>query len=109
MFTPSAVIGTWFRGLISVAVIFGAVWLFALWYRELPGPVEAVRPVPREQLREQLAETDLPRPTVLMRISAWRPGLDKPTALLSSAVFLTLLALGAGRLSYPLIRRPGKD
>lgn len=38
-----------------------------------------------------------------------RPGLDKPTAFLAGALFLSMLSLGAGRLFYPLFRRPGKD
>ena len=106
MFTPSAVIGMWFRGLIGVAVISGAVCLFALWYRELPRPVEEVRPLPNQQLNE----SDPPRlPGALERISFWRPGLDKPTALLTAGLLLSMFSLGAGRLFYPLLRRPGKD
>ena len=57
MFTPSAVIGMWFRGLMGVAVISGAVCLFALWYRELPRPVEEVRPLPNQQLDEPRSYT----------------------------------------------------
>ena len=105
MFTPSTVIGMWFRGLISVGVISAAVCLFALWYRELPGPVGEVRPLPKQQLVQ--ADPQPPGPS--KRISAWRPGLDKPTAMLTGALLLSMLALGAGRLSYALLRRPGKD
>ena len=52
MFTPSAVIGMWFRGLIGIAIVSGAVCLFALWYRELPQSVEEVRPLPNQRLDE---------------------------------------------------------
>src|SRR6185295_14749703 len=106
MFTPSTVIGMWFRGLISVAVISGAVCLFALWYRELPETVAQVQTLPREQVVEVEVP---PSPGAIAKISAWRPGLDKPTALLTGAVALSVLALGAARLSYPLFRRLGKD
>ena len=106
MFTPSAVIGMWFRGLVSVAVISGAVCLFALWYRELPETVAEVQTLPRGEV----VEVGTPRSHgAIAKISAWRPGLDKPTALLTGAVFLSMLALGAARLSYPLFRRLGKD
>ena len=50
MFTPSAVIAMWFRGLFGVAVISGAVYLFSLWYRELPQQVETVRAFPNRRL-----------------------------------------------------------
>ncbi len=106
MFTPSAVIGMWFRGLIAVAIISGAVCLFALWYRELPRPVEEVRPLPTQRVND----FDPTRvPGALERITSWRPGLDKPTALLTAGLLLSMFSLGAGRLFYPLLRRPGKD
>ena len=106
MFTPSAVIGMWFRGLVSVAVISGAVCLFRVWYRELPETVAEVQTLPKGEV----VEVGTPRSHgAIAKISAWRPGLDKPTALLTGAVFLSMLALGAARLSYPLFRRLGKD
>ena len=106
MFTPSAVLAMWFRGLIGVAVVSAAVGLFALWYRELPQPVEKVRPLPDQQLTESDADW---LPSAPGRISHWRPGLDKPTALLTGALLLSTLSLDAGRLFYPLLRRAGKD
>ena len=106
MFTPSAMIGMWFRGLMAVAIISGAVCLFALWYRELPRPVEEVRPLPTQRVNDfEPARV----PGALERISFWRPGLDKPTALLIAALLLSMFSLGAGRLFYPLLRSPGKD
>ena len=106
MFTPSAVIGMWFRGLMGLAVVSGAVCLFALWYRELPHRVEEVRPLPNQQLDEPHPAR---LPGALERISFWRPGLDKPTALLAAALLLSMFSLGAGRLFYPMLRRPGND
>jgi pimeloyl-ACP methyl ester carboxylesterase len=103
VFTPSAVIGMWFRGLIAVTVVAAAVCLIALWYSELPPP-DKVRPLPNQQVNE----ADPPR-RPLDRIAVWRPGLDKPTALLTGALFLSMVSLGAGRLFYPLLRRPGND
>jgi pimeloyl-ACP methyl ester carboxylesterase len=106
MFTPSAVIAMWFRGLIGVAVIFGAVTLVACWYRELPRTVVEVRPL----TAQQVIESDPPRIlSARERITNWRPGLDQPTALLAAGLALTALALGAGRLFYPLMRRAGED
>ena len=106
MFTPSAVIGTWFRGLISIAVISAAVCLLAHWYRELPRPIKEVQLVPNQQLNESDPAW---LPTGLRKISSWRPGLDKPTALLTAGLLLSLLSLGVGRLAYPLLRRRGND
>jgi pimeloyl-ACP methyl ester carboxylesterase len=106
MFTPSAVIATWVRGLLSLALIAGAACLFVLWYRELPRRVENVQPLPGQQLNE----SDPPWPSgALRRISRWRPAVDKATALLAGAVLLSIWSLGAGRLTYPLLRRRGKD
>ena len=106
MFTPSAVIGMWFRGLMGIAVVSVTACLFALWYRELPQLAEEVRPVPNQKLDE-------PRPVrlpgVLQRISLWRPGLDKPTASLTAALLLSLLSLGGGRRMFPLLRHPAQD
>jgi pimeloyl-ACP methyl ester carboxylesterase len=96
----------WFRGLFAVTVITAAVCLFTLWYRELPRSVVEVRPSPNQQLNEN----DPPRrPTALKRLYLWRPGFDKPTALLTAALLLSMFSLGAGRLFYPLLRRAGKD
>jgi hypothetical protein len=98
VFTPSAVIAMWFRGLIAVAVISGAVSLFSLWYRELPRPVEVVGPLPSQQMNESNPAW---LPGALRRISYWRPAFDKPTALLTSAVLLSMFSVGAGRLLDP--------
>ena len=106
MFTPSAVIATWFRGLMGLALIAGAAYLFVHWYRELPRPVEQVRVVPNQQLPES---SPARRPGALTRVSHWRPALDKPTAMLTGAILLSFWSLGAGRLTVSLLRRPGKD
>jgi hypothetical protein len=85
---------------------FGADCLFALWYSELPQAVEDVRTLPNQQLDEP----HLVRlPIALERISFWCPGLDKPTALLTAALLLSLFSLGGGRFVYALLRRRGKD
>ena len=98
MFIPSALIGMWFRGLMAIAVIAGGISLFALWYRELPQFVEEPG-----SFHNQSLDTPHPirRASVLQRISSWRPGLDKPTALLTSALLLSLFSLGGGRLMIP--------
>ncbi len=106
MFTPSAVIATWFRGLFGIAVIAAGVYLFALWYRELPQPVETVQAVPNQRVNQIDAERP---PSALRKVSYWRPGFDKSTALLSGALLLSMWSLGVGRLLYPLGRRAGND
>jgi pimeloyl-ACP methyl ester carboxylesterase len=96
----------WFRGLTGVAIVAASACLLVLCYRELPRPLQEVRPLPDQQLND----ADTPRlPNALERISRWRPGLDKPTALLTAGLLLSMLSLGAGRLFYPMLRRPGKD
>lgn len=106
MFTPSAVIAMWFRGLFGVAVISAAIYLFALWYRELPQPVQTVQAFPNQRVDQIDA---VRAPGALRKISNWRPGFDKPTALLSGAILLSMWSLGVGRFLYPLLRRPGND
>jgi pimeloyl-ACP methyl ester carboxylesterase len=106
MFTPSAVIGMWFRGILSIAVVAGAIALFAYWYRESPSAVQVVQSPPGRELED----TQPPRPLgTLERVSYWRPALDKPTTALVAATFLSMLSLGAGRFFYRLRRSPGKD
>jgi pimeloyl-ACP methyl ester carboxylesterase len=87
---PLNILGVWFRGLLALGIIAGGVALAAGWYRDLPADVvvrEGGPDGPRE-VRIPLGAWD--------RVTAWRPGLDAPTAMLVGAVVL-LLAAAAGR------------
>lgn len=97
----------WFRGLLGVAIITGTAYLFLLWYRDLPRPLnESARAVPRVED----GEIESPRSdSVLARISRWRPALDKSTALLGGALALIAWSLGVGSFTYLRLRRRGDD
>ena len=105
MFTPSAVIGMWFRGLIGVAVISGAVCLFALWYRELPRPVEEVRPLPNQQLNE----SDPPRlPGALERIILLAARTRQTNRFADSRAFIKHVFPRRGSAFLPAVASPRK-
>lgn len=106
MFTPASIIAVWFRGILSLAVLALAVYLLAIWYRELPQPANSDSQFPDQQLSNR----DTSRPSgALDKISYWRPAFDKPTAMLAGAIVLSVLSLGGGQMLFPLLRRRGID
>lgn len=105
MFTPSSIVAMWLRALFAVAVIASASYLLVLWYRELARPIAQ-----RQASEEQNERVDVAQsPEAVTRITRWRPGFDKPTALLAGAIGLCAWSFGAGRIVYPRFRRPGSD
>ncbi|MFO0848021.1 MAG: alpha/beta fold hydrolase [Gemmataceae bacterium] len=101
LFSP---FGIWLRGLLSPTVIGFGVFLLTRWHDALPTeqPVEpptATNPAPDRR----------PLTTFGERVSAWRPGWDRATALLAGGVGL-LLWSGLGRFVTPkLWLRRGDD
>lgn len=102
--TPAAVLGLWFRGLLAIAIVVGAVQLLRTWYDELPlrtvpvaTRVDRDGPGERDERRVEVAT----RPaTFTERVTSWRPGFDRATALLAGGVLLLFLSIG-GRLIAP--------
>jgi pimeloyl-ACP methyl ester carboxylesterase len=105
MFTPSSIVAMWLRALFATAIIVGASYLLVLWYRELPRPIVEPRDFEEQNERTEAAQSA----EVVTRISRWRPGFDKPTALLAAGIGLGAWASGAGGIIYPRFRRPGPD
>lgn len=91
--TPVGVLGVWIRGLLSIALVAGAVTLLVNWYRELP-------PGPQPRGRDSVSVA-----SPLQRIAAWRPGWDEETAMLAAGLFLVFLTFG-GRLISPRLLLP---
>jgi pimeloyl-ACP methyl ester carboxylesterase len=105
MFTPSSIVAMWFRAIVAIAIVAGASCLLVLWYRELPRPL-VERPVPEAGGDRVEATQDT---GAISRISHWRPGLDKATALLAAGIGVGIWSLGAGRFIYRRFRRAGPD
>lgn len=97
--------GILFRGLFSLLIIGGAIYLGIRWYQELPTErlvQESPDTPPGSERREPLTGFG-------ERVSAWRPGWDWPTAFLAGAVGLTTLSVG-GRFVTPMLwLRSGAD
>src|SRR3954452_18791014 len=103
-FMPFNILGMWFRGLLSIAILAGGVYLLYRWYDDshvverTPFPVatDGVRAddlPPGEERRPASATVTVPG----RRVFRFDPGWNTPTVLLSAA--LTLLALATcGRL-----------
>lgn len=115
-FMPFNILGIWFRGLLSIAILAGSAYLLNRWYDEsnvviqVPGSVmtvgipDDVRP--GEEPRAGAFEVATPA----RRVFRLEPGLNRPTYLLIAG--LTLLAWGAlgrwiGHGVRMLMLRPG--
>lgn len=108
--TPAAVLFTWFRGILSLVIIAGGIWLIGAWYDRLPQTEIVERDVtaPRvEQKMERTIPSELAEREVTTverrlrpaeRIMAWRPAFDKTTALLLGGAALLLWSVGGWML-----------
>jgi pimeloyl-ACP methyl ester carboxylesterase len=96
--TPAAVLGIWFRGLIAFGLLGLSGWMLYEWSESLPEPVPVVEAEPRREPAERRARFG-------ERLRAWRPGLDRPTAMLSGGLLLLAWSFG-GRLASRRMFRP---
>ena len=99
LFMPFHILGIWFRGLLSVAILAGGIYLLSRWYDDsratevIQEPVAMVRgdAVPRADVRP--VATEITAPT--RRIFRFDPGWNKPTLELAAALaLLTWATLG---------------
>jgi hypothetical protein len=98
---PFAMLWMWFRGLLALALLGGGIWLLYAWYDALP------RPTPPVQTDTDVTRASAPAPSFSNRVARRHPGLTWETAALGGGLFLVLVALGGGRLVYPLRWRAG--
>ncbi|MDB5340187.1 MAG: cpo [Planctomycetaceae bacterium] len=109
--TPAAVVSSLLRGLLSVAIIVGAIWLIASWYRSLPQLVSVsetrtspTKPIDSKSLSPAQREANKwHRRSPAERIAAWRPGFDRESAMLLGGVALTALSIGGRYLNWLLL------
>lgn len=96
--TPASVLGTWFRGILAIAILIGGGWLVYHWYDSLRKTVS----VPTT---ETAPETRTRRLTPTERIRAWRPGWNQQTAALGCGVLLLLGSVGGRTVNRRLFLR----
>lgn len=102
--TPAAVIGSFFRGLLAIAIIVGGIYLISKWYQSLPERVSVVRTRPVNSADHKLAvpareqATDWHLQTPLQRMQAWRPGLDRESFTLLGGIVCLLLSVVGGKM-----------
>ncbi|MBY0232676.1 MAG: alpha/beta hydrolase [Gemmataceae bacterium] len=94
---PFQILGMWLRGLLSLALIGGGIWLLVLWNGERTGPL--IDP-PRVADPEAPAQRE-----------EWRPGLNRGTLYLAGGALLLLWSAGGGLLVSRWLAsgRPGDE
>src|SRR4051812_12773281 len=84
-FMPFQILGIWFRGLLSIAILAGGIYLLKRWYDEShvvePAPtVPAAEATARDgDARDRDATAVVPR----RRVFRFEPGLNRETAYLA--------------------------
>jgi pimeloyl-ACP methyl ester carboxylesterase len=97
-FAPFSILGIWFRGLLSVAIIAGGIYLLKRWYdvSHVVVPVQVVptaeAPVRDGDARDRDATADEPG----RRVFRFEPGMNRETAYLSAGVALLFWAVVGG-------------
>ncbi len=99
-FMPFNILGIWLRGLLSIAILAGGIYLLKGWYDEstaieLAVPKGDHDPLTPEQRQERLLEAV--RSGAGQRVFRFEPGWNEPTALLAGAIALLAWAT-VGRL-----------
>jgi pimeloyl-ACP methyl ester carboxylesterase len=114
-FMPFNILGLWFRGLFSIAILAGGIFLLSQWYDDshatevIEEPVVTAPGDPVRRLDVRPVATEITVPT--RRIFRFDPGWNQPTLELAAALALLTWAT-AGRLignGFRLILlRPGE-
>lgn len=92
-FAPFNILGIWFRGLLSIAILAGGIYFLRRWYDDCH-VVEAVsRPPAIVTPHENGPATEV---VAAQRVFRFRPGWNRPTGELTAALALLLWAM-AGR------------
>lgn len=102
--TPAAILGVWFRGLMSIVILGAGIWLVYQWYDGLPSTIvfrDDSSPVAETGLSEwQEQNVRMQQLTPIQRRATWRPGFDRATTMLGCGTFLLLMSV-AGRWLHP--------
>jgi hypothetical protein len=116
-FLPFNILGIWFRGLLSIAILAGGIYLLTRWYGDSHVTEVIEEPVakaPSDTVRGGDArppvETEVLVPT--QRIFRFDPGWNQPTLELAAALALLIWAT-VGRLIgngfRVMLLRPGEN
>src|SRR4051794_22519126 len=97
-FMPFNILGMWFRGLLSIAILGGGIYLLDRWYDDshvVEQPPAATGKVRTEDVERRPASTIVTVPG--RRVFRFDPGWNRPTLELAAALALLVWATG-GRL-----------
>ena len=116
LFLPFNILGIWFRGLLSIAILAGGIYLLSRWYDDSHATEVIEEPVataPSDAVRRvdvRPVGTEITVPT--RRIFRFDPGWNQPTLELAAALALLTWAT-VGRLignGFQLMfLRPGEN
>ena len=116
LFMPFNILGIWFRGLLSIAILAGGIYLLSRWYDDshatevigeavVTAPSDAVR---RVDVRPVANEITVPS----RRIFRFDPGWNRPSLELAAALaLLTWATVGRliGKGFQLMFLRPGEN
>ena len=91
-FMPFNIIGMWFKGILSIAILAGGIYLLRQWYEDSQ-VVERVQSGPR------LSTTEPDASRAGRRVFRFEPGWNRPTAELAGGLALLAWAF-AGQFVY---------
>jgi pimeloyl-ACP methyl ester carboxylesterase len=94
-FMPFNILGIWFRGLLSIAIIAAGIYLLKRWHDEsyVVVPVEKTVVID-DQGRHPDVAAGLPQ----RRVFSYKPGMNRETAYLAAGIALLTLAVFGGWL-----------
>ena len=95
LFMPFNILGIWFRGLLSIAIIAGGIYLLKRWYDEshVVVPVVVAPTVEKPLNDADVRNRDLTVPVPTRRVFRFDPGMNRETAYLASGIALLALAV----------------
>lgn len=110
-FLPFQILGIWFRGLLSVAILAGGIGLLRWWHVDslrtevvIPAGAEPGSEAWKERVLQGLREGET------RRVFRYDPGWNRPTALLAGGIALLAWATAGrwiGKGLFLLTLRPG--
>ncbi len=109
-FMPFQVLGIWLRGLFSLLILGGAIYLLTQWYNHRQIYVLETNPHVPAETQPDIGDRPA-RPGEVeqtYRVVPWQFGLNRETAFLLGGLALTLWSLG-GWSGRRLLRRSGLD
>jgi hypothetical protein len=96
-FMPFNILGMWFRGLLSITILAGGIYLLVRWYDDSHVIEKIQVSAPPEETREIRPGEDerpasMPITVPGYRVFRFDPGWNRPTGELAAAVALLLWA-----------------